>query len=587
MVHRWPGLCAAHTTAPRIRIFRNHIVPSDTVRAALLGCAAAVLVTVAAASGAFAADAQREALRDRVEALRAADDARIGAGSAAARALIASLYEKRDFAPLWADASREHALLAAIEASTTHGLDPRDYHSRLLGAPRPALGANGVGRERVLAERDLLLTDAFVRLAYHLHFGKADPRTLHRGWNFARTLGGRDPEQMLAQLLAGPDPRASLDALAPRLPLYRDLRQALARLRETASAGGWPPLAAGPKLDPGASGPRVRQLRERLQASGELAASTQKTVFDAELEDAVRRFQSRHGLQVDGVVGRATLAALNVTVAERIAQVRANLERLRWVARELAGDYLLVDIAGFHAQLWLNEALAWQARVVVGRPYRTTPEFRATMKYLVLNPDWNVPPTILREDVLPKVSRNPGYLNAHHMRVIDRAGRAIDPATIDWARYRGQPRSFPHQIVQAAGPDNPLGRIKFMFPNEHTVYLHDTPSRALFEKTVRAFSSGCIRIENPLQLATRLLDEPERWGEQQLLDAMATGKTQTLPVRHTVPVLLLYFTASIDADGELAFRPDLYERDGPIVEALAAPFRFAPVDAGAARAGTR
>ena len=541
----------------------------------------------AAAGASFAADAQREALRDRIEALRAAGDARVGAGSAAARGLIASVYEKRDFAPLWADASRERALLAAIEASTTHGLDPRDYHSRWLGAPQPALGADSFGRERALAERDLLLTDAFVRLAYHLHFGKADPRTLHRGWNFARTLGGRDPEQMLAHLLTGDDPRTSLDALAPRLPLYRDLRQALARLRETASAGGWPPLESGPKLEAGSSGARVRQLRKRLQASGELVAGLDKTAFDEELEDAVRRFQSRHGLQVDGVVGRATLAALNVTVAERIAQVRANLERLRWVARELAGDYLLVDIAGFSAQLWLNETRAWQARVVVGRPFRTTPEFRATMKYLVLNPEWNVPPTILREDVLPKVSRNPGYLSAHHMRVIDHAGRIIDPAAIDWVRYRSQPGAFPHQIVQAPGSDNPLGSIKFMFPNEHTVYLHDTPSRALFEKTVRAFSSGCIRIENPLQLASLLLDDPQRWGEQLLLDAIATGRTQTIPVRRTVPVLLLYFTASIGEDGKLAFRPDLYRRDGPIVQALAAPFRFAPLDAGAAKAGPR
>ncbi len=587
MVHRWFGLCAARAVARHVRSFRNRVVSSDAVQVALRRCAAALLIAVVAAPGAFAADTQREALRHRIESLRAGSDARIGAGSAAARALIASVYEKRDFAPLWSDASRERALLAAIEASTTHGLDPRDYHSTLLAAPQPAPGANGIGHERTLAERDLLLTDAFVRLAYHLHFGKADPRTLHRGWNFARTLGGRDPEQMLARLLAEPDPRTSLDALAPHLPLYRDLRQALARLGETARAGGWPALETGPKLEPGSSGPRVRQLRERLQASGELAVSGSETVFDAELEDAVRRFQSRHGLQVDGIVGHATLAALNVTVAERIAQVRANLERLRWVARELEGDYLLVDIAGFSAQLWLNETLAWQARVVVGRPYRTTPEFRATMKYLVLNPEWNVPPTILREDVLPKVSRNPGYLSAHHMRVVDHAGRIIDPAAIDWARYRSQPRAFPHQIVQAAGRDNPLGGIKFMFPNEHTVYLHDTPSRALFEKTVRAFSSGCIRVENPLQLATLLLDDPQHWSEPQLLEAIATGETQTVPVRRAVPVLLLYFTASIGADGELAFRPDLYKRDGPIVQALAAPFRFAPVDAGVGKAGTR
>jgi murein L,D-transpeptidase YcbB/YkuD len=209
------------------------------------------------------------------------------------------------------------------------------------------------------------------------------------------------------------------------------------------------------------------------------------------------------------------------------------------------------------------------------------------MKYLVLNPEWNVPPTILREDVLPKVAWDPGYLQRHAMRVVDPAGRPLDPAAIDWAHYRGEPRSFPHQVVQAPGKDNPLGTVKFMFPNEHSVYLHDTPSRALFERTVRAFSSGCIRIDRPLDLAVLLLDDPQHWSRPQLEEAIATGKVRTLPVRRPVPVLLLYFTATAGADGELHFRPDLYDRDGPIIRALAAPFRFAPVDAGRRAATTR
>jgi murein L,D-transpeptidase YcbB/YkuD len=538
-----------------------------------------LLLAASALFGVAAAEPLSEALRNRVEALRSAGDARIGAGSAAARALVAALYEKRGFVPLWAEATRERALLAAIEASRTHGLDPRDYHADLLANA----AADG---ERAQAERELLLTDAFVRLAYHLYFGKADPRSLQHGWNFARTLDGADPAAALANLLAAADPGAALEALAPRLPLYRDLRRALAQLREIERRGGWPRVDDGPKLERGAAGPRVRQLRQRLRADGELDATDDGTAFDAALEAAVQHFQARHGLEADGVLGRASLAAMNVTVAERIAQVRANLERLRWVARELAGDYLLVDIAGFGAQLWLNDRPAWSSRVVVGRPFRTTPEFRALMKYLVLNPEWNVPPTILREDVLPKVIRDPSYLQQHDMRILDRAGRRIDPSTIDWSLYRSQPRAFPHQIVQAPGRENPLGTIKFMFPNEHSVYLHDTPSRALFEKTVRAFSSGCIRIERPLDLATLLLDDAQRWSEPQLREAIASGRTQTVPVRRTVPVLLLYFTASV-TDGELQFRPDLYNRDGPIVRALAAPFRFAPVDPGRRPAAAR
>ncbi len=508
------------------------------------------------------------ALRARVEALRTRDDARIGAGSIAARTLVAALYERRGFVPLWADAERARRLIEALRDSSTHGLDPRDYHVESL-----------VQRSIDDVERELLLTDAFVRLAYHLSFGKADPRALHGGWNFARTLGGVDPPAALAALIEAPDPAAALAGLAPRVPLYRDLRNALSELRRIERAGGWRAIAPGPKLELGTSDGRVAQLRQRLQAGGDLSAGADGSEFDAALEAAVKRFQARHGLEADGVVGKSTLAALNVPVAERIAQVRVNLERLRWVARDLEGDFLLVDIAGFGAQLWLDGRLAWSSRVVVGRPYRTTPVFRARMKYLVLNPEWNVPPTILREDVLPKAVDDPGYLGRHDMRVLDRAGRPLDAASIDWSQYRGEPRAFPYQIVQAPGRDNPLGRIKFMFPNEHSVYLHDTPARALFDKPVRAFSSGCIRIERPIELALLLLDDRERWSEEKLRAAIATGRTQTVPVARTVPVLLLYFTASV-ADGELHFRPDLYGRDRAVLSALAAPVRYAPVDAG-------
>ena len=582
---RWPILPSpnrATSSAGRPNTVRgNRYDPAllPRLRVFALGGLAWLLLGPCAVGLAGAGEPSRQAMRHRVETLRADGDARIGAGSAAARALIASVYEKRGFAPVWADPSRESALFAAIAASGTHGLDPRDYHADSLArAPAPSPGAEG--QDRALAERELLLTDAYLRLAYHLHFGKADPRSLQRGWNFARTLDGADPAARLAGLLAAPDPAASLEELAPRLSAYRDLRGALARLRQVEQRGGWPRITDGPKLERGATGPRVRQLRERLRTSGELADGAADAEFDDALEAAVRRFQAGHGLEADGVAGRATLAAVNVTVAERIAQVRANLERLRWVARELAGDYLLVDIAGFTAQLWLDDRPAWQARVVVGRPFRTTPEFRAPMKYLVLNPEWHVPPTILREDLLPNVARNPGHLQRSHTRVLDHAGRPVDPAAVDWQCFGGQPGGFPYQIVQAPGPDNPLGRIKFMFPNEHSVYLHDTPSRALFDRTVRAFSSGCIRIDRPLDLAVLLLDDAQRWSPPQLAEAIAGGRTQTVPVRRTVPVMLLYFTASAGPSGEVRFRPDLYGRDRPIIEALAAPFRFAPVDAG-------
>jgi len=546
--------------------------------AALL--AAALVVGAAPLPDARAAKPLVEALRERIESLRTAGDAQIGAGSTTARMLVASVYERRGFAPLWADAQRARSLQAALEASRTHGLEPRDYHLDALERLRVPAAA-GVERDRALAQRELLLTDAMLRLAYHLYFGKADPRALHGGWNFARTLDGVDPLTALAALVEAPDPAAALENLSPRLSLYRDLRGALEYLRGVERAGGWRTIPSGPKLELGATGDLVTQLRERLRASGDLTADADDpSRFEADLEAAVRRFQTRHGLEPDGVVGRTTIAGLNVSVAERIAQVRVNLERLRWVARELTGDFLLVDIAGFSARLWLNDALVWSSRVVVGRPYRTTPEFRAKMKYLVLNPEWNVPPTILREDVLPKVIKDPGYLPRQNMRMVDTTGRVVDGGSIDWAKYQREPRAFPFQIVQAPGRENPLGTVKFMFPNEHSVYLHDTPARVLFQRTVRAFSSGCIRIEKPLELARHLLDDAQLWSDERLREAIATGRTQTIPVRRTVPVMLLYFTASVATDGALQFRPDLYARDGAVIRALAAPFRFAPVDRG-------
>jgi murein L,D-transpeptidase YcbB/YkuD len=541
---------------------------------ASLSALLSALLLAALLAAAPAAAADREPLRERIEALRKFGDPRLGAGDARARALIAGLYEARGFAPLWDDPARAQALLRAIDASASHGLAARDYHAEALARPLPA------GDARAAVERELLLTDALMRLAYHLHFGKVDPRTLQASWNLARTLAGADPAAGLARLASAPDPAAALEALAPTLPGYAGLRRVLAGLREAERLGGWPAVPAGPRLALGDGGARVAALRARLLAGGDLpasAAAADPGVFDDVLDAAVRRFQARHGLEADGVVGRATLAALNVPVAARIDQVRANLERLRWVARDLVGDHLEVDIAGFEASLWLDGREAWRSRVIVGRAYRRTPEFRSTMEYLVLNPEWVVPPTILRNDVLPRVLRDRGYLARQRMRLLDRGGRVVSPDAVDWDAVRVAPGAFPYRIVQAPGPDNALGRIRFMAPNEHLVFLHDTPARELFERPVRAFSSGCIRVERPLELAELLLADAERWSLAQIAAAIDEGRTRTLPVRRRVPLLLLYHTARAGEHDRPEFRTDLYGRDPPILRALAAPFRYAPV----------
>jgi murein L,D-transpeptidase YcbB/YkuD len=538
--------------------------------------AAAAVALAGAWAQAWAADAVAEALRAKVEALRAGHEVRIAGEPIAARRLIPEFYEARGFRPAWGRPGQAEAMVRLVAASRDHGLDPADYHAVALGRVLGTAPAAPDAAAR--AERDLLLTDALVRLAYHLRFGKANPRELYPDWTFSRSLGAIDPVQALEAAIASDSLEAAVEQYAPQLDLYRGLRAALARHRVIQAAGGWPRVAAGPTLEPGMRDPRVVSLRERLVASGDYDAqvSAEPDRFDAALEAAVRRFQSHHALDPDGAVGRRTLAALDVDVAARIDQIRVNLERLRWVAQDLAGDYLVVDIAGFSARLFLGDRVAWRSRVVVGRPYRKTPVFRATLQYIVLNPTWTVPPTILREDVLPKLAADPAYLGRNQMQVVDRSGRPLDASGTDWSRYRSG--GFPHQIVQAPGPDNPLGRMKFMLPNPYDVYLHDTPARRLFDSSERAFSSGCIRLEQPLDLAVLLLDNPEGWGPAAIGAAIGTGATRTLPVKRRVPVLVLYFTAEAQEDGAVQFRPDLYGRDPRVLAALRAPFRFSPVD---------
>ncbi len=512
------------------------------------------------------ADVLQEALRERVERLRGGRDQQVDGGRVVARDVIPDFYEARGFRLAWLDEGRRQELLAAVEDSRGHGLDPADYQVEALHHADD----DSVDPVR-LAGRDLLFTEALVLLSRHLRFGKVDPHTLYPGWSFG---GNREPGEAanLEALFGAGDLRVALAAQAPRMEAYTQLRAALAYYRAVAATGGWPPLPDGPTLKPGMRDVRVAALRARLTAGGEEipdeVPAGEEDLFDDGLAAALARFQARHGLEPDGLAGRRTRAALNVTAAQRIEQIRVNLERLRWVAQDLWDDYLVVDTAGFEARLYLDQRLAWSSRAVVGRPYRKTPEFRATLQYLVLNPKWVVPPTILREDVLPEVARDLGYLEKHRMRVVDDAGAEVDPATIDWAVARRG--GFPYQVVQAAGPDNPLGRIKFMLPNRHAVYLHDTPATELFRRTERAFSSGCIRLERPLDLALLLLDDDTRWDMATLRAEIDSGITRTVPVKRRMPVMMLYFTVAGD-NGGWQFRPDLYDRDPAVLAALMRP----------------
>jgi murein L,D-transpeptidase YcbB/YkuD len=315
----------------------------------------------------------------------------------------------------------------------------------------------------------------------------------------------------------------------------------------------------------------VKALRNRLVATGELSSSYayKGDLFDEELENAVRMFQHRNGLEADGIVGAASIAALNVSLEDRINQVRVNMERWRWLPEDLGRRHILVNIANFILNVSENNQSVMTMRVVVGTRYRRTPVFSAKMTYLVLCPYWHIPRKITLQDKIPLILKDINYLDKQKIKVLDGWGadtKEVDPKTIDWTSASSG--NFTFRLRQEPGPLNALGRIKFMFPNKFNVYLHDTPSRELFSQITRTYSSGCIRIEHPIDLAEYLLKSDPKWTREHILRAIAENREQTVIIPEALDVHLLYWTAWVENDGSIHFCNDIYKRDERLKEAL-------------------
>ena len=511
-----------------------------------------------------------DAIRSLVEELRVTGSLAVHGEAIASHQLLPRIYENREFAPAWGTLGQIDGLLGIIGDSYLEGLEPNDYHAVALRELRANLTDPGTLAPGDRAELDVLLTDSIILLGYHLRFGKVDPNALDPNWASTADLLREDPAATIQAAIDAPSLREFAARVIPRAFLYERFKVALAEYRAIEADGGWPSVPDGPTLKPGGTDDRVPVLAARLAVTGDLPATAvvDGVRYDETVSLAVRRFQARHGLAPDGAVGPATLAALNVPVAARIEQLRANLERARWVFYEPESEFLVVNIAGFQLYHLRRGEVVWRTRVQVGQPYRQTPIFRAEMTYLVVNPTWTVPPTIYRNDILPAVRRNTEYLASRNIDAFDSSGNRVDPAAVDWS---GRP---PYRLVQRPGANNALGRIKFMFPNEHAVYLHDTPSRDLFDRNSRAFSSGCIRVENPFELAEQLLGER---GRERLDALVASGRTETVFLENPMPIMLLYWTAEPDETGRVTFLPDVYGRDATVIAALAQPFRAPPV----------
>ena len=517
-----------------------------------------------------------ELLRNRIEA--AGFPPRLFAGGEVIYASkpLPSFYERRAYRIAWSGNGgpfpQVYDLVAAIRIADREGLRPADYHLRRIEA---ALGMlPDMHREtqpidpRLLVDLDLLLTDAFLIYGFHLLDGRLDAESIDPEWHIESSE--EDLPRVLEDALGANRVRDALEDLLPRTPCYQRLKDARAGYRRLASDGGWPVIPAGGKLEKGSGGSRVRLLRERLAASGDLAADlVHGEMFDGVLEEAVKHFQTRHGLAVDGIVGPNTLTALNEPVEERLRQVEVNMERWRWLPRSLGDRFIRVNIANFEMDLFEAGEHIMNMRVMVGKDYRRTPVFSDVMTYLVINPYWNVPPKLATQDKLPLIKKDPAYLADQRMRVFSGWGAAaveIDPSTVDWSWVTAE--GFAWRLRQDPGPRNALGQVKFMFPNKFDVYLHDTPSRDLFAQPDRAVSSGCVRLEKPIALAEYLLRGYPEWTRPAILAAIEKGKEQTVRLFEPIPVHVLYCTAWVDDTGEIHFRRDIYGRDKAVADAL-------------------
>lgn len=541
------------------------------MKTSVSGSASIVLLFSLMAAGCAGTRAQKKeraqldtALRTALQASRRPAFVTADAEGSRLWKLTREFYESRGFAPAWIEDSEPRPqmddLVKALWAADQEGLDPQLYNVSLLDqrrreASKGFLTAKGF-EPKEAGTLDVWLTYLYMKYASDLADGlsdlaHADPKWWIRPEKF-------DPRARLEEALAKNNVAESLFDLTSDNPQYHALRKVLGDHQTLAARGGWPKVP-NTTLKPEQRSAEVVAVAKRLAASGDykgtMAPDGQSAVYTPELVEAVKRFQRRHGLLDDGVVSAAVVAEMNVPIEERIGRIQLNLERWRWLPRNVGERYILVNLPEYRLEVWDHGQVPVTMRVIVGKGDTPTPIFNDEMTHVVFSPYWNVPPGIASGETLPSMLKDPGFLARNNMEVLDTSGKPVDPGSID----PSEPSSY--KFRQRPGGGNSLGLVKFVFPNQYDVYLHDTPADSLFERTSRSFSHGCVRLEQPMALAEYVLRDQPEWTRERIEQAMHAGEERHVKLKQPIPVYLGYWTASVSADGLVQFRKDLYRID--------------------------
>ncbi|WP_300437315.1 L,D-transpeptidase family protein [Christiangramia sp.] len=474
---------------------------------------------------------------------------------------VTEFYKENDFEPIWTSRELREDIYRNIENIEDEGLFFEDYHGEKLQKLLSSLDTNSEEENNLL---EILLTDSYLKLSEDLATGKLDPTEIHDIWG--TPINQIDPRSLLKKAISEGNIQQSLDSLKPNHIVYHQLKEALRQFKKTGiREKSSTKIPSGRLIKPGEKSDRIHSVTKRLAELGYFKApiDSTNTIYNENIQKAVKKFQLDHDIQVDALLGNNTISNLNLTKIDRYHQLLVNLERWRWYPRDLGEHYIIVNIPGYQLSVVKNGDTLRSHKIMVGTEVRKTPVFSDEIGYIIYNPSWTIPPTIKKNDVIPGAKRDIGYFQKKNIKIYDNDGNNVDPSSVDWNSSKAN--SFTYR--QPAGPTNPLGIVKIIYPNEYLIYLHDTPSRDLFEKNVRAQSSGCVRVQDALGLAKYLLSDQEAYDDKKIEDILNSGKTTQIPVKQKVKVHHFYWTAYQKKD-TIKFIDDIYNMDQKIWELL-------------------